>query len=359
MTEFVPTPEVADLRAAVRDHCGRTWDEQAVRAVSEEGKPAQEAWRELGTQLGVLGLTVPERWGGGGAGVVEAAVVAEELGAALAPVPYLSAAFAARLLTDSGDEAACADLLPALCAGERTYAVVTTPVSVTKDGSAWRLTGTAAQVVDGPGATDLLVVTDGALFHVDTATEGGTLDPVPTLDLTRRQADVRFDGAPARRVGAGVDLAAATEVVVTLLAAELVGVARTMLDVAVSYAKERLQFGRPVGSFQAVKQRCADLLVEVELARSVAEHAAWTHDHGGDDPALATSLAQVVATDAARAVTGGAIQVLGGVGFTWEHRAHLYYKRAVAAAALWGGRDHRDRLALLAVDQNERNRHVR
>lgn len=351
MTEFVPTPELADLRAAVRDHCGRTWDEQAVRAVSEEGKPAPEAWRALGTQLGVLGLTVPERWGGGGAGVVEAAVVAEELGAALAPVPYLSAAFAAKLLTDAGAE----DQLPELCTGERTYAVITTPVSATQD----RLTGTAAQVVDGPGATDLLVVTDDALFHVDTAADGVTLDPVPTLDLTRQQADVRFDGVPARRVGAGVDLAAATDVVVTLLAAELVGVARTMLDVAMSYAKERLQFGRPVGSFQAVKQRCADLLVELELARSVAEHAAWTHDHGGDDPALATSLAQVVATDAARAVTGGAIQVLGGVGFTWEHRAHLYYKRAVAAAALWGGRDHRDRLALLAVDQNERNRNVR
>ena len=334
MTEFVATQEATDLRAAVRDHCGRTWDEPAVRAVAEEGKPVTAAWRALGAQLGVLGLAVPTRWGGGGAGVVEAAVVAEELGAALAPVPYLSSAYAARLLTGSGDEAACADLLPGLCAGERIFAVAT----------ADRLAGTVTSVVDGPLATDLLVVTGDGLFHVDTP----RMTPVSTLDLTRPQADVRLEGVPARRVGR-VDPAAA-DVVVTLLAAELVGVAATMLDVAVSYARERLQFGRPIGSFQAVKQRCADMFVEVELARSAAEHAAWTHDHGGDDPALATSLAQVVTTAAARTVTGDAIQVLGGVGFTWEHRAHLYYKRALSAAALWGGRAHRDRLATLAVD---------
>lgn len=351
MTEFVPTQETTALRATVRDHCGRTWDEPAVRAVAEDGRPVADAWRALGTQLGVLGLAVPERWGGGGAGVVETVVVAEELGAALAPVPYLSAAFAARLLTGSGDDVACADLLPGLCAGERTFAVATMPGQSTQD----RLTGTVAQVVDGPGATDLLVIADDMLFHVDTAAV--TLTPVPTLDLTRPQADVRFDGVQARRVGR-VD-PAATDVVVTLLAAELVGVARTMLDVAVTYAKERLQFGRPIGSFQAVKQRCADMLVEVELARSAAEHAAWTHDHGGDDPALAASLAQVVTTGAARTVTGDAIQVLGGVGFTWEHRAHLYYKRAVSAGALWGGRAHRDRLAALAFEAIERSSHVR
>lgn len=341
-TEFVPAPETADLRATIRDHCGRTWAEPAVRAVAEEGEPVADAWRALGAELGVLGLAVPEKWGGGGAGVVETAVVAEELGAALAPVPYLSAAYAARLLTGSGDDTACADLLPGLCAGERIFAVAT--LQSTQDS----LGGTAEQVVDAPVATDLLVVADGALFHVDTAAHGVTLDPVPTLDLTRPQAYVHLGGVRARRVGRADP--AATDVVVTLLAAELVGVARTMLDVAVSYARDRRQFGRPIGSFQAVRQRCADMLVGVEQARSVAEHAAWTHDHGGDDPALAASLAQVVATGAARTVTGDAIQVLGGVGFTWEHRAHLYYKRAVSAGALWGGRGHRDRLAALAID---------
>ncbi|MGH3762789.1 acyl-CoA dehydrogenase family protein [Actinophytocola sp.] len=373
MAEFIPAPEVGALREVVRDHCRRVWDEPAVRAVSEDGKAVTDAWQALGTQLGVLGLGVPEKWRGSGAGTVAAAAAAEELGGALAPVPYLSAAFAARLLVDSGDEAACGQLLADLCTGSRTFAVVGTdasgdwgrPSTVASRGpDGWRLDGAAASVVDGPVATDLLVVTEGpALFHVDVAAAGVTRDPVPTLDLTRPQADLRFVSVPARRVGDAVDLAGATSVVVTLLAAELVGVARTMLDTAVSYAKSRLQFGRPIGSFQAVKQRCADMLVELELARSVADHAAWTHDHGGDDPALATSLAQVVTTDAARRVTGDALQVLGGVGFTWEHPAHLYYKRAVAAAALWGGRAHRDRLAALAidgeVDAEERDSHVR
>jgi alkylation response protein AidB-like acyl-CoA dehydrogenase len=345
VSEFVPTRETADLRAAVKDHCGRTWHEQAVRAVAEEGKSITDAWRALGGQLGVLGLTVPEKWGGGGAGVVETAVVAEELGATLAPVPYLSAAYAARLLTGSGEDEACAELLPGLCSGERIFAVAQSTSDY----------GVVGQVVDAPHATDLLVIVGDVLFHVDTA--GVTLDPVPTLDLTRPQADVHLDGA--RRIGRADP--AASDVVVTLLAAELVGVARAMLDVAVSYAKERLQFGRPIGSFQAVKQRCADMLIEVELARSVAEHAAWTLDHGddpsGDDPALAASLAHVVTAGAARTVTGDAIQVLGGVGFTWEHQAHLYYKRAVSAGALWGGRGHRDRLAALAI--NEGSSHVR
>ncbi|MCT2583528.1 acyl-CoA dehydrogenase family protein [Actinophytocola gossypii] len=311
---------------------------ETVRAAAEDGAD----WRALGEQLGVLGLAVPERWGGSGAGLGEAAVVAEELGAVLASVPFVSTVVAARLLVESGDDAACADLLPGLCDGSRTFAVASLPTGVD------RPAGTAEGVVDGPGATDLLVLAGDGLFHVDGA--AAEVVPVPTLDLTRPQADITFAETPARRLGPA---APATDVAVTLLAAELVGVARTMLDTAVTYARERVQFGRPIGSFQAVKHRCADMLVELELARSVAEHAARTHDHGGDDPALASSLAHVVATDAARRVTGDAIQVLGGVGITWEHPAHRYYKRAVTSAALWGGRAHRDRLAKLAIDGND------
>lgn len=359
MAEFVAASEVVALREVLRDHCRQVWDEQAVRAVSEHAKPASDAWRMLGAELEVLGLTVPERWGGAGAGLVEAAVVAEELGAVLAPLPYVSAVLAARMLLDSGDEAACAELLPSLCTGTRTFAVAGTDaagrwagppsISARSDGYAWLLTGSAGSVVDGEAATDLLVVAEGgALFHVDSAAPGLVRTPVPTLDLTRRQADVRFDRVSARPVGRA-DPVRAGDTATALLAAELVGVARTMLDTTVAYARERRQFGRPIGAFQAVKLRCADMLVELELARSAAAHAAWTRDHGGDDPALAASLAHVVAAGAARQVAKSAVQVFGGVAITWEHHAHLYYKRAVANAALWGGRTHRSRLAALAA----------
>jgi alkylation response protein AidB-like acyl-CoA dehydrogenase len=308
---------------------------------------------------------VPEQWGGAGVGLVEAAVVAEELGAALVPLPYLSTVLAARLLLDSGDDVACADLLPEICSGARTVAIVgsdaagrwaaSPSIVATRDGDGWRLDGVAASVVDAGGASDLLVVAAGSsLFHVDAAVTGVLRTTVPVIDLTRPQADVRFDNAPARLVGGEgrADLERASDAASVLLAAELVGVASTMLATSVSYARERMQFGRPIGSFQAVKHRCADMMIELELARSVAAHAAWTYDHGGDDPALAASLAHVVATKAARKVTGDAIQVHGGVAITWEHRAHLYYKRAVTAAALWGGRAHRARLAALAIDTN-------
>jgi alkylation response protein AidB-like acyl-CoA dehydrogenase len=365
--EFAETPEDAALRAAVRDYCRRSWDETTVRDVSE-GRRAVPAnsWVSLAEQLGVLGLVVPGRWGGSSAGLGEAAIVAGELGAALVPLPYLSSVLAARLLLAAGDESACSDLLPGLCAGTRIFAVAgsdaagrwaAAPSAAAAQGArGWLLHGTSASVVDAAHASDLLVVADldgPTLFHVEAGAPGVARSPVPTMDLTRTQADVRLDGAAARLIGAPGQardpLARASDAVTVLLAAELAGVAATMVDSAVSYARERIQFGRPIGSFQAVKHRCADMMIELELSRSVAVHAAWTHDHGGDDPELAASLAQVVAAGAARKITAGAVQVYGGIAFTWEHRAHLYYKRAVADAALWGGRCHRRRLAGLAL----------
>lgn len=361
--EFVAAPEVAAFREAVREYCRKAWDEHSVRSMSEHDRAAPDAWRALGNELGVLGLTVPEQWGGGGAGLVEAAVVAEELGTVLAPLPYLSAVLAARLLVASGNDAACA-VLPGVCDGTRTMAVAgidgggrgaaRAPIVATRDGGDWVLSADAPGVVDADITTDLLVVTGGELFHVDGATPGLYRVPVPTMDLTRSQADITFDRCKAARIGL-VD-PTASDTATVLLAAEQVGLARAMLDAAVSYACERKQFGRTIGSFKAIKQHCADMLVELELARSVAAHAAWAHDHDGDDLALAASLAHVVASDAARRITGTTIQVLGGVAITWEHRAHLYYKRAVANAALWGGRRHRSRLAMLAVSASAATR---
>jgi alkylation response protein AidB-like acyl-CoA dehydrogenase len=194
------------------------------------------------------------------------------------------------------------------------------------------------------------------LFAIDGAVT--TRMPLSTMDQTRRQAAVRLDAAPARAVAGSddarrvIDYALATGA--ALLAAEQVGVAQHMLDLTVAYAKDRMQFGRPIGSFQAVKHRLADMLVLVEHARSAAYHAAWAIQDGTDDPALAASIAQAVCSEAAYRVAADAIQLHAGIGFTWEHQAHLYYKRAVTDAALLGSAAaHRNRIAAFVLDTAE------
>jgi alkylation response protein AidB-like acyl-CoA dehydrogenase len=226
----------------------------------------------------------------------------------------------------------------------------------TNDGA---LSGTVTQVVDG-GIADVLLVaargSDGvALYAVDTEVAGVQRTPLATLDLTRSEANVTFSDAPAQVI-AGPDETArildhALQVGAALLAVEQVGAAQHLLDLSVEYAKSRLQFGRPIGSFQGVKHRLADLLVDVEHARSTAYHAIWALTDGSDDPALATSVAQAVCSAALSHVATDAIQVHGGIGFTWEHQAHLYYKRAATDAVLLGGaEEHRDRVAAMVLD---------
>jgi alkylation response protein AidB-like acyl-CoA dehydrogenase len=230
-------------------------------------------------------------------------------------------------------------------------------VTVTADGDA--LSGTVTQVVDG-GIADVLLVaargSDGvALYAVHTEVAGVQRTPLATLDLTRSEANVTFSDAPAQVI-AGPDETArildhALQVGAALLAVEQVGAAQHLLDLSVEYAKSRLQFGRPIGSFQGVKHRLADLLVDVEHARSTAYHAIWALTDGSDDPALATSVAQAVSSAALSHVATDTIQVHGGIGFTWEHQAHLYYKRAATDAVLLGGaEEHRDRVAAMVLD---------
>jgi alkylation response protein AidB-like acyl-CoA dehydrogenase len=191
-----------------------------------------------------------------------------------------------------------------------------------------------------------------------------TRTPLATLDLTRPQASVELDGAKATLI-AGPDEAPrviqhALHVGAALLAVEQVGAAQHLLDLAVDYAKSRLQFGRPIGSFQAVKHRLADMLVETEHARSTAYHAVWALTDGSDDPALATAIAQATASAALSRIAADTIQVLGGIGFTWEHQAHLYFKRATTDAALLGSaEDHRSRIAELVLDSATPDRVVR
>jgi alkylation response protein AidB-like acyl-CoA dehydrogenase len=258
------------------------------------------------------------------------------------------------------------ELLGELIEGRRTAAIVVVdragafdPDTVTVTAAGDALSGTATQVVDG-GIADVLLVaasgTDGiALYAVDTAAAGVQRTPLATLDLSRSEANVTFADAPARVVASAAEtprvLDHALQVGAALLAVEQVGAAQHLLDLSVEYAKSRLQFGRPIGSFQAVKHRLADLLVDVEHARSTAYHAIWALAEGSDDPALATSIAQAVCSAALTHVATDTIQVHGGIGFTWEHQAHLYYKRAATDAALLGSAEqHRERVAAMVLD---------
>ncbi len=367
---FIFTDEQAQLRAAVRKFCADNVDEQAVRRLMESDPPYDaKVWGRLGGELGVLGLSVPESAGGVGGSLVDQAVAVEELGAALACGPVFGTVFLAiPALVAASPGPVRDELLADLVEGRRTAAFAVADragafdpgdvtVTATRSGEGWVLTGTVDRVVDATVADELLVAATGpdgvALFAVDAT--GVARTPLVTLDLTRPQATVTLDGAPARLV-AGPDeadrvIVHALQVGCALLAVEQVGAAQHLLDVSVDYAKSRLQFGRPIGSFQAIKHRLADLLVDLEHARSAAYHAVWALADGSDDPGLVTSIAQAVASSAFSRVATDTIQVHGGIGFTWEHQAHLYFKRAMTDAVLLGSAEqHRSRVADMVLD---------
>lgn len=372
MAEFTFTDEQDQLRGAVRRFCAENFDEQTVRHLMESDPPFDpKAWTRLGSELGVLGLSVSESDGGVGGSLVDQAVAVEELGAALACGPLFGTVFLAIPALVASSAGAVRDgLLAELVEGRRTAAVAVndeagaldpTAVNVTASGSgdAWTLTGTVERVVDAGAADDLLVAATGpdgvGLYAVDTAQTGVDRSPLLVIDPTRPHATLTLAEAPARLV-AGPDEA---ERVIThalqagsaLLAVEQVGAAQHLLDVAVQYAKDRLQFGRPIGSFQAVKHRLADMMVDLEHARSTAWHAVWALTDGSDDPALAVSIAQATCSTAFSRIAADAIQTLGGIGFTWEHQAHLYLKRATTDAALLGSaEEHRARVADFVLD---------
>jgi alkylation response protein AidB-like acyl-CoA dehydrogenase len=366
-THFVFTDEQRELRAAVRRFATEQSDEQVVRRLMESDLGFDpKVWARLGAELGVLGLSVPEADGGVGGTLVDQAVAVEELGAALSCGPLFGTVLLAipALVAAPAGEVRDA-LLPPLVEGTRTAAVAVgdragafDPAVVTVTATAGgALTGTVPRVVDGAAADDLLVAATGPGGVGLYAVEGTAAERIPltTLDLTRRQADVRLTDAPARLVAGPAEavrvITHALRVGSALLAAEQVGGAQHLLDLSVEYAKGRLQFGRPIGSFQAVKHRLADMMVDTEHARSTAYHAAWALGDGSDDPALAASIAQATCSAAYADVAADTIQVHGGIGFTWEYQAQLYFKRAVTDAALLGSaEDHRARIARLVLD---------
>jgi alkylation response protein AidB-like acyl-CoA dehydrogenase len=366
VAEYTFTDEQNQLRTTVRKFCADNFDEQSVRRLMESDPPFDaKVWARLGAELGVLGLSVPEDDGGVGGTLVDQAVAVEELGASLACGPVFGTVFLAipALVAASAGQARD-ELLAELVEGRRTAAFAVPDragalgeVSVTADSGS--LTGTVERVVDAGTADDLLVAArnaDGlALYAVDAAAAGVQRTRLVTLDLTRPQAIVQLSSAPGRLIAQPDEaervIEHALQVGSALLAVEQVGAAQHLLDLSVDYAKSRLQFGRQIGSFQAIKHKLADLLVDLEHARSAAYHAVWAIADGSDDPALSASIAQATCSAALSRIAADTIQVHGGIGFTWEHQAHLYFKRAATDAALLGSAEqHRDRVAELVLD---------
>ncbi|MDP0398486.1 acyl-CoA dehydrogenase family protein [Tsukamurella strandjordii] len=335
--------ELDDLASAVRSVLDRRWSDAALRAAidSPAGYDA-DLWAVLCEQVGVAALAVPEEFDGVGAGVRALQTVAQELGRRLIPSPFLgSAVFATTLLSAAGTPAA--GTLGDLAAGTRTAAVAFAGEDFAdralrvRDGS---VSGTARFVLDGDLADDLLLVAgdgDRTVVHLIDG-ESASRRHTPTMDPTRRLAEVTVDGATGTVVldDAGSVFAHALDVTCAVLAAEQVGAAAQALAATVEYAKSRVQFGRAIGSFQALKHRMADMFVLVEAARSAAYAAGEALERGDADAGLAVATAKAYCSEAFEAVAGEMIQLHGGIGITWEHDAHLYFKRAHGSAQLFG-----------------------
>ncbi|MER5219880.1 acyl-CoA dehydrogenase family protein [Streptomyces flaveus] len=360
--------EQDELRKVVRSFLARHSTEADVRRLAADPKGYDRVvWRRMATELGLQGLAIPEEYGGSGFGYAELGIVFEETGRALLCAPYFATvALAAEALLRCDDEAARHDYLPGVASGDTVATLALTEVDGRWDEpgirlkacettESWRLTGMKTYIPDGHLADLLLVAartpSGVSLFAVESDAPGVTRTALPTLDQTRKQAQIDFADTPARLLGTegaawpAIERTLATASV--LLAAEQVGGAAAALDAAVAYAKIRVQYGRAIGSFQGIKHKCADMLAEIESARSAAYGGLWALDAGDEaEIAIAAALAQAFCSEAYAVVASENIQVHGGIGFTWEHPAHLYFKRAKSSEALLGTPSyHRELLA--------------
>jgi alkylation response protein AidB-like acyl-CoA dehydrogenase len=334
--DFGLTDDQREIQRTARELLAERARPERVREHAEAGTTDQTLWREL-SELGWPGIAIAEENGGQGLGRIELSILCEELGRALAPVPFLPSVLAATLLEQAGSPDQRARWLPALAAGESTGAL------------GMAVDGTAELVIGAPEAEVIVLIDEdrtGRLLSADEA----EVSPVASIDPTRSTARVSAAddaGEPLTGdVGAGVDRA------LVAVSSELVGVCDRALEMTVAYVKERKQFGVPVGAYQAVSHRCAQMLLETEKARSTAAFAAWTADADPERLPEAAAMAKAAASDAAREVTASAIQAHGGIGFTWEADVHWLFKRAHLDAALLGGaKRHRARLAAILAEQ--------
>jgi len=364
---FAFSEEQEELRRFVRQFLEEKSPESAVREQMDTEKGYDDAvWSQMAGQLGLQGLIIPEEYGGSGFGYVALTVVLEEVGRALLCAPFFSSVvLAANALIHSGDEQAKSALLPGIAGGETTAALAFTEengrwdesgitVQATPDGGGWRISGAKMYVIDGHTADVVLVAARTAagvsLFWGPAGADGLTRPALSTMDQTRKQAKLTFEGVEATLIGAEGQGWPVLETVLDLaavaLAAEQVGGAQRCLDMSVEYAKVRVQFGRPIGSFQAIKHKCADMLLEVESAKSAAYYAGWCAAEMNDELPQVASLAKSYCSEAYFHAAAENIQIHGGIGFTWEHPAHLYFKRAKSSELLFGDPTyHRELLA--------------
>lgn len=363
--------EQESFRDSLRRFFGERCDTKSVRrAIESSAGHDREVWRQMCGELGLCALHVPEAYGGQGFGVVELGIVLEEMGRRLVPGPYLaSAVLGTRAILSAGTEERRRALLPGIAAGDviATLAVtepngrwdaggIATEARAVRGG--WTLHGVKSFVLAGHEA-DLIVVaarlpgSEGAdglgLFTVPGDAAGLTRTLLPTLDATRRQARIELDAVAATPLGDpgndGATLATTLDHAAVALACEMVGGAQAALDMAVEYAGVRVQFGRPIGSFQAIKHRCAEMLLAVETARSAAIYAARAAEVAPDELPIVASLAKAHCAEAFFLCAAESLQIHGGIAFTWEHDAHLFLRRAKTSEILFGdGAHHREQM---------------
>ncbi len=364
---FAFSEEQEELRKSVRSFLENKSPESEVRRLMETEEGYDKAvWDQMATQLGLQGLAIPEEYGGSGYSYVEQIIVLEEMGRALLCAPYFSTvALAGNAILTAGDDAAKKELLPGIAAGDTIATLAITEdngrwdldgigLTATKSGDGYTLDGHKNFVLDG-GIANLIVVaakTDKglSLFAVEGDASGLTRKNLQTMDQTRKQARLEFAATPARLIGtegsAEAGLTKTLDLAAVALANEQVGGAQMCLEMSVEYAKVRVQFGRPIGSFQAIKHKCADMLLEVESAKSAAYYAGWAAADDSEELPTVASLAKAYCSDAYFHAAAENIQIHGGIGFTWEHPAHLYFKRAKSSELLFGDPTyHRELLA--------------
>jgi alkylation response protein AidB-like acyl-CoA dehydrogenase len=360
--------EQQQIRATAKEFLASRYKPERIRELTEAEVGFEDSdWQEM-VELGWTGLAIPEEYGGQGLGIVELAAVFEEMGYALAPSPLFSNTVAGLALTLCGSEDQKSEFLAPLAAGEKrgTPALIDagSPGVIGEfemeaqpgDGGV-TLSGEKILVMDAAAADFMLVSTsDGRRHIVDTDQQGVSIERESSIDLTRPVYTVGFNGVdvPSERTlaGEGADYYPVLQRVCVAISAEMTGIAQRTMEMAVDYAKERQQFGRPIGSYQAVSHRCAQMLLETEGARSATYYAAWAADASPDDLPLAASMAKAYASDAGWRVANASLQVHGGIGFTWEHDLHLWLKRAKADAAMFGDAHwHRERVADMVLAQ--------
>jgi alkylation response protein AidB-like acyl-CoA dehydrogenase len=378
--------ERRELAQSVRSACERVAPEERVRDVAYgEGDSAGSGfdtalWDVLCNQVGVAAIALPEHLGGAGYGAAALGVVAHELGRALAPVPFVgSKVLATGLLLDLTERDPDADKrLAGLIEGRRTAAAALTgdgglwrrsavTLSATGTGEDWRVDGTVRHVLGGAAATDLVVVANAeggepAVFLLDPETDGIVVEAERVLDGTRPMATITLNDVPAVRLSGDepVDdvVSRNVDIALAVLSAEQVGACERVLEIATAYARTREQFGRPIGSFQAIKHKCADMLVDLEWARSASQAALEAFDT--DDATTAgeaqwrASMAKAVCSESLRNAAHANVQIHGGIGFTWEDSAHLYFRRARTDEVILGApAQHWDRLSTLTEMEEE------